>query len=374
MNKNSRFIATILVLFTLVLCSPAVINISLTARQQHNYAFSIKSDTNNISALSSSNQSLRFDNFAGNYFYNLLNYKNNNNNSCGYIAIQMLLSFYNYYWNNDLIQDQYKTKATQNYSTNSLSPGTIDSFYDKIVEIGSALGYGLELPSVNSINEIISKYLEITFGDDADRWFVFGYYNYNKTATHPDTNLTNSAYFASEIRKLVLNNTPVIIIIDDYDDQGRPAQHACIAYGYDSNSQRLLLNTGWGLYHDTSTLEREDDCIVGYISLLPKNIAHTHSSNFMKDGEYVCSCKLSDHSHKYTYSSVDTINHNCLCFCEYTCSQKHSFRETPRKYICTYCGFTKPNTGEITPPILPDYDLDDIEHQDYYSPNYILEG
>lgn len=347
MKHNSKLVISIVIIYAIVLLFPSLSIINFM-RSSHQPQLRIEGDSE-LSALQSVNQTLHFNTFAENYFYNLTDYRVNNNNSCGYIAIQMLLSFYNHYWNDNLIAEQYETTACSNYGDNTRSPGTTDAFYDLLVTIGNNLGYGLSLPSVVSLEEILSSYLNQYVSSDANKWFLSTCYHYNKTDNYPGTTDTYSTYYASCIKRLVQSNNPVIVIIDDYVN-GAPVQHAAIAYSYDNTQQRIIFNTGWKVYHDTNTLVREDNCIVGYIALLPKQIEHVHSQNFMKDGNFVCSCKLPDHLHKYNYTSQGVNSHKCKCYCEYETTDNHHFVVKDIKYYtCKECGFLKPNDGGSLP-------------------------
>lgn len=315
--------------------------------------FSI-SCTEDVSLFATSSSNLRFDTFAANYFYNLMDYHTNDFGSCGYIALQMLLSFYNHYWNDDLIAENYETTATDNYGMDSNSPGTTNAFHDLLVRLGAQLGHDLSLTSVESIKDILDLYLQTYQSSVFSRWLTFLTYHYEKEDLYPGSNETYSTFYANQIKLLVQSNIPVIVVIDDYDDKGNPAQHACIAYGYDEIAQKLLFNTGWKLHHDTNTLEREDNCIVGYISLTPKNIEHVHSYNFKMNNSYVCSCTLPDHTHKYAYASNNNSTvHTRSCFCGYSDTERHVFDViTITKLTCGKCGYSKINKGELE-PILP---------------------
>ncbi|GEM_PF-6017390 len=351
MKHNSKLAIAIVFLCSIALLFPSISthnmkNIEKPLQFQPHLRIESASE---VDAFQSDNQTLKFKTFIENYFYNLTDYKMNNNKSCGYIAVQMLLSFYNHFWNDDLIAEQYETTAISNYGNDTHSPGTTDAFYNLLVTIGNSLGYNLALPSVVSIEEILSSYLNQCVASDADKWLLTSYYHYNKNENYPGTTDTYSTYYAYCIKRLVQENNPVIVIIDDYYN-GEPVQHAAIAYGYDSKQQKLLFNTGWNNYHEANTLEREDNCIVGYISLLPKKIQHVHSQNFMIDDEFVCSCKLPDHLHKYNYTSQGVDAHKCSCYCEYETTSNHHFVvKNIKYYTCLECGFLKPNDGGALP-------------------------
>lgn len=351
MTLKKRVILAVVLLFVVMLTFPITKEIT-TLNPVDNFSIECADETG-LFATTATSSNLRFDTFAANYFYNLTDYHANVSGSCGYIALQMLLSFYNHYWNDNLVAEQYETTATGNYGLNTRTPGTTDAFHDLLVQLGARLEYGLSLPSFESIKQILDLYLQTYRTNEVDRWITFQDYNYDKTATYPGSSESNSLFFARQIKTYVQSNIPVIVVIDDYVN-GASVQHACIAYGYDESAQRLLFNTGWKQYHDANTLEREDDCIVGYITLLPKNIEHVHSSNFKMNNSNVCSCTLPDHAHKYEYASNNNSTvHTRTCFCGYSDTERHTFDiVTIKKLICSKCSYSKPNNGELE-PILP---------------------
>ena len=70
-------------------------------------------------------------NYATYYFYNLHeNLGYNNAESCGYVAMGMLLSFYDIYWNPNFISDMYLKSevATLPLSLSTESPGIVSDY------------------------------------------------------------------------------------------------------------------------------------------------------------------------------------------------------------------------------------------------------
>ena len=83
------------------------------------------------------------NNFSTKQFYNLNNYyKNNSKGSCGYVALSMILSFYDTYWDDRVIPENYDQNANFQTGTSFESPGiriestdftnTAIEYYDKV--------------------------------------------------------------------------------------------------------------------------------------------------------------------------------------------------------------------------------------------------
>ena len=64
------------------------------------------------------------NNFSTKYFYNLNNYcGNNSKGSCGYVALSMILSFYDTYWDDRVIPENYDQNANFQTVASFESPG-----------------------------------------------------------------------------------------------------------------------------------------------------------------------------------------------------------------------------------------------------------
>lgn len=358
MNRSFKHIATIIVLvfvalFLLCTISPLTALYKCDSMIKFN-SVSVENDvfTAATSPLSSST-TMQFDTFVENYLYNLTRYHVNNEGSCSYIAIQMLLSYFNYYWNDNLIDDTYEIIATQNYdNTSAAMPGTTESFFNLLTHIGGILGYDISLTDSSEFANIITSYLTTYAPEESDRWQISDALHSNPTDIYLGTSITYSTHYAKEIKYMLMAQIPVIVLSQGYMD-GKLQKHACIAYGIDETTDKMILNTGWSIYGDASTFTNEDDCILGYVSMSNSNSSHVHNDAFKLDNRYVCSCKLTDHSHKYTYKSTDSSYHTCTCFCGETHSDSHNFTIVTLKYIiCSECGYRKLDDGGLI-PILP---------------------
>lgn len=283
-----------------------------------------------------------------NYFYGLQDYAYNSTGTCGYVAIQIMLSYFNHCWNDDIIPENFETSATENYTTGVRTPGTTNAFHDLLLSIGTNAGYSSALTADTGFVTVINNYLNTYSADSATNWFVSSFYHHNPLDYYPNSNFTYSQYYANNIRQLVENDVPVIVYIHETVN-GETLSHAAVAFDFISQNERLVFKTGWH-NADISTLEREDNCIVGYVALLNAKSKHKHSYNFMFNNSQTCACGLPDHTHKITYTSKGVSSHLCSCHCGYEEHKSHRFVvKNNRFYTCLDCGFSKPYDGGVIP-------------------------
>ena len=119
------------------------------------------------------------------FFYNLrTNFGYNQYGSCGYVALGMLLSYYDSYLNDELIPENYDQQAImenmdeytvvdspgtnetsisssneEDYIFNLINTYSDSSFHANLVSIGDELGYGLGT-TPNILEEVLIDYIE----------------------------------------------------------------------------------------------------------------------------------------------------------------------------------------------------------------------
>ena len=249
-----------------------------------------------------------YHNFLTSYYDNLkTNFGCNYKGSCGYVAIGMLLSYYDTYLNDNIIPEKYDaisngyesdmTKRSnspgimkdviikpgvQNYATN-LSPDnyykeiekiTEISLHAKLIQLGYERGYykigNFKFPCGTFFNErlvIISDYFAKCT-------------NYKKDI-HYNLDFCRKYFFDNneKVRNFAINqiiNGKPVLLSYSYDDES----HACIAYDYDSKTDKLYIHKGWHNYPTNVTLDNiiniqyEDALTINF------NIQHSHSNNY----------------------------------------------------------------------------------------------
>lgn len=220
----------------------------------------------------------------GYYFRLLKDFGYNDKGTCGYLAISLLMSYYDNYVNTDFVNDAYRTivcGTNRDYSTWSQSPGISNQLHTDLISIGSSLNIGYATNS-NERKRIISKYL-VSRG-------ITGITNEN--ADWPFGNITDT-----RICGLLDNNTPVILggsfVMPGQNTNGN---HAVIGYGYKTRSNVTYYTThyGWrGGYTDVSIARIWNTNKLMSLNYIQYSGAHKHSTNYYVDyapsGHY-CGC------------------------------------------------------------------------------------
>lgn len=159
-----------------------------------NYCSGIEESNVDLDLIQTYGNSSNRYNFLNQYYRNLTYHGYNRKGSCGYVAIGMFLSFYDTYWNDKIIPDDYdKTVriSSTDYDGYGRSPGIYDpissdssvynndlkykkymltqtatNFHAYLISIGNSLGYIGILPSgsygltLAQLYKVLNKYLE----------------------------------------------------------------------------------------------------------------------------------------------------------------------------------------------------------------------
>ena len=338
-------------------------------------------------------------NFPNQYFRNLTYHGINIKGTCPYIAIGMFLSYYDTYWNDDIIPDCYDRQAmlaSINYDGYDRSPGiydvisndnsvyvndftyknymlsqTANNFHAYLLSIGNSLGYigsnadnSFGLPfdkTYNVLNEYITRHTAANSEN-----FYYTYVN------HVDDYETYSANMLQDIKTYVKLGQVVIVSIEGHQTAfpSNRAGHVIIVYDYDENTDTLYGHFGLGERYNHWRVLGEMNVytfthVKGYIVASPYESSHSHSNNYLlPSGDTVCSCQLSSHEHRYHYDSATETQHRRYCYCGVSSYQAHVFSGSSGRFVfCEKCKYRKLNDGGIidipnpcstTPEILED--------------------
>lgn len=346
--------------------------------------------------------------FLQHYFYNLQsNFGNNIAGTCGYVAVGMLLSYFDTYWDDNIVPEVYETNATisslSDYHYNSPGAGesghststcgySIDysDLYSLFLHLGERHGDELfrGFPYVDDTlhGELIARRINFSSIEDGDLRSIdpmvaeflandfLSSYSPNSLYTSNtyndlwgETNATILQEKSNTTRERIIShvrqNIPVAVYVGSTTDWND--RHVAIAYDYDVNNDMLYFHMGGlsaasryvseathNVYPKASTNINASNIRYYYGDLTFFLLGdHVHSNNFVLDsGSAVCSCQLSDHTHMYSYSLFNESNHKKSCHCGYSTTEGHSYRYENLKYVCRYCN--KIYSGG-TPPITP---------------------
>lgn len=324
-----------------------------------------------------------YNNFLCSYFDNLtynigMNYKG----SCGYVALAMLLSYYDTFLSDSIVPEQYdvnsigtgndmverrnspgvlKDLIADPYDSSNASYGKdmshIDyynaiiamkdsSLHAKLIEIGNNLGYynfsAKKYPaSTNFIKRknILDNYLkEIIKLDAAD---------YSIDYISAEINITKRTAVRNFTISKIQSGIPVILGIGKENGTG----HVVIAYDYDHLTDKIYCHFGWGANETHITPEDKEYTIYKSALAINFNLEHIHSNNYgvttvvdsVANTEYYCynnhfiTTFNHVHSYDYNYSQFSSTMHKSYCHCEAYVFQNHSLNSN----ICTFCGHTE---------------------------------
>ena len=251
------------------------------------------------------------------YFQNLSNYSPNNNiGSCGYVSLIQLLSYYDTFYNDSIIPEQYERKnetATTEAAAKLQSPGVLRQYY-----YGSGYSSYYEYCNATMDSDFQSK-LTVTRniitgtnvdGTNADGTAKFQYsigaWSYqdildklygNSSAVKVNCyqSKTQTEYL-SLIKEAIGSGNPVIVHIKKYNSSGAvDALHSVVAYSYDESG--IYANFGWGSYANKYQLLGGE---AGYTEIYTvatfdfSNLGHSHSNNYIINSKTYCGCNISD--------------------------------------------------------------------------------
>lgn len=333
--------------------------------------------------------------FTVDYFSNLKsNILNNVLGNCGLTAISMLLGYYDTYWNDDIILPQYDEVGilVNNNLNNNGSPGVKDSTtfsfssnnladYEKITErdnfitekilqkdtdfFGLMLYYA-RLNGIYDSQDTDSDNTNLGIGYDGMVAILDTYLLYNEVLSSCSTlqhnkvgNFLNQDEMRNYIISLVEQGQPVIIG-GNGQKNGKSYAHICVAYDYDPINDILIGNGGWGsgsfdlngerLYNLTLNLDSYFNTKIAdfYYIDIADDVVHNHPRNYFNytNNQYICSCELETHNHKYNYVTHDTLDHYRKCFCMLLSEKNsHFFTHTIFKggneySVCGGCGYS----------------------------------
>ena len=345
----------------------------------------------------------QYDNFMESYFDNLtVNHGVNVVGSCGYVGIDMLLCYYDTYLNDNIVPEQYDKVSDgdcYNVICRRNSPGSLFDMPDNL----NADNYRINENEIDFVQRNIDYYEYIdnisdvslhakllTIGDS----FLF-YRNNDETPAslgHSGVKLVLKKYLSDvvgfrngheydilEIKSNAINGNdsddvrnfviekiecgmPVLVSIYDEDGEG----HWVIAYDYDSNTDTIYCNFGWGgdathisPEHCVEQLEYDNDNLKNYYTYktalaIKFNISHVCSNNYVvttidEDGEeiieYYCYCnqEIEVYSNNIVEININDFEHYYIYECgdyyfEYH-DMSYECTETGHVYSCTGCDY-----------------------------------
>lgn len=304
------------------------------------------------------------------YYFNKLgsNMGNNTKGSCGFVATAMLLSFWDTYWDDNIISENFDatTELEDEYiDLYAESPGVIREpdclaevedidKYDKYVHKYSNNYFHFKL--IDLFDKHISERDPGNYGMGYQDYIdLFDYYVYNYLGY--TTEEVEIIYSDVDVR-----NKTIDLIKDGIPVKLSIGGHAVVAYDYDEKTDNIYCNFGWG--PNTSHVTIEQMGYSGYFNLVAFNFKDDH---------------LEHHSNNYTYINEYGEN-DALCSCwafmpkEVFISSGNYLDETPtyRWYSLINEKWYRSLSLHFTFSILDNNHREVFKDSNVYNPTYTL--
>ena len=310
-----------------------------------------------------------YDNFLVSYYDNLTyNFGVNYKNSCGYIAAAMLLSYYDTYWDDTIIPEQYDITAI-GYETDFISernsPGVLrdvivlpDNPDDKTLETLSASDYYSIMESMSNIS-LHAKLITIgasfgwyNFDDDSapaltstsiTTLIIRRFLNQTSGMQNDEYSITTRYGASNDVKehtiRMIQAGYPVMLAI------GKPDQdvgHVVIAYDCDPDNQVVYCHWGFGANYTHINPEEYGYTIFKNATIIDFTSEHSHSDNYgvttitnnVPNTEYYCydDCRILTykdlHSYVNHYEPYISTQHKAYCECGEYITQDHNYSYT----------------------------------------------
>ncbi len=244
------------------------------------------------------------DNFSSYYFSNLTSaYGNNAKGSCGFVATAMLFSFWNVYWDDNLIEEKFETTVNLDgdcLDINYKSPGAIREPYSLGNDsISDSLYYSNVM---NYSNKYFHYFLIKMFNDN-----ICSISNYDYSMNH-DKYIRLWQYYLYTYKGYSKSDVEIIDYTSNVRNktielvkQGIPCKlsiggHAVIAYDYDELSDSIYCHFGWDSSKTHVTIESQNYTQYQHVQAIKFNNKHNHSDNYSilnesGEMEFACPCK-----------------------------------------------------------------------------------
>ena len=275
------------------------------------------------------------------YFENLgNNIHNNTDGSCSYIALEMVMQYYDNMLSDNIIDENFDVPSSKTFScfdsicTESYleSPGTCDEFHYYLLNYGRTCGY----------TDYDSNYIPISCMSPL---LYEIYSNTNISISNSIAQFyTNKENFC---KNAINNNKPVVIWIYQYAtedaDLSEDFSHDVVGYKYDENG--IYVHFGWkSLTHSYSSIVI-NEYVINEAVYFNVQCEHFCNNNYLWNSSSingsVCTCGSKICSHNFSYNNNYEISgHQMKCsFCDEIKLEMHNFTPSGRGYRCSICSY-----------------------------------
>ena len=292
------------------------------------------------------------------YFQNLKqNFGNNQMGSCGYVTVGSILTYFDTFYNDDIVPENYDVISEANSTDEALenSPGSkfevldrssLDKYWEEIENNKDDNLHNLMMSNYNEVSisthddaEVIKSVVPTNLKNSFE-FFVLDLYS---SACEENINST----FINIAKEIIDRGLPVNLSIGKRQNNNTlNALHSVVAYDYVGDD--LYMHTGW-MGSNTHLKLNQIPCdqynyydTIYAISIIVPKMNHTHSNNYKiyyDNGEqfyYFCPCGTTiGHTHEFTYQKYDSVQHIQTCIhCHEVQYRNHIYLSERATCIC----------------------------------------
>ena len=297
------------------------------------------------------------------YFSNLTyNFGYNQYGSCGYVAMAMLLTYFDTFMDDDIVPESYDVSGTlSSLDANSCSssPGSVREsscpsqyapFYDYNViegydpDTGAPIyrkDFSLYKTWLNNnyyLTSLHAKLIVDTLGTTDYTGPGVGPSTFGNVLPAYFSGINYSSYSYIRSPQGATSDEVKAWVVDQICNYGRPVilgypGHVTIAYDYDSSNQIVYIHQGWLNYEHVPWTGTFSDAHTIVLS----NYNHNHSDNYIYGNNTYCECELSSHNHRLSCQYYDDDYHEYSCYCGYSYQEYHTLLTIGHRTICNKC-------------------------------------
>lgn len=255
------------------------------------------------------------------YFQNLYAYSANNSvGSCGFVSLIQAMSYYDSFYNDNIIPetyDKFDSNQTSEASVKLVSPGVLnqaysssygtyyqfchdtmaDNFQSKLTVLKNQLnGTDNNGTHLDGDGNTVNNFTTSIGGWDYQSLLNSLYSGSGVSVSVTEYANKSNSEFVSIIKSIINNGDPAVVHIKKFDSLGvQIGYHSVVAYEYDESG--IYANFGWG---SGSTHYQLLGGTAGYTlitqvySLDYSSNEHVHSNNYVISSKGHCGCNLSD--------------------------------------------------------------------------------
>lgn len=345
--------------------------------------------TFSFTGIFASASTVTYSTFADHYFSEIkTNIPRNQRGSCGFVALSMILSFYNFYYNDNFVEEWFEDSILRSCGSNDYPNGVPQLYLENNHlprdEQGN-IDDGAYVPFlIDNINTYLQFYLIglAATNDPIDGWerfldfndesyginiqeakLLMEHYLYdcrgfsvNEVVVHTESmsgEISSDSELYDRISTLVRNGIPVCYLAQNSTET---KGHIMVAYSCSDEDIKVHRGYSYGIGSSTTTLLNSgyvEDAAILWLETKDA-LPHVCSYNYRwaNTERILCACNAykgdllhPEHTHSVAeYESYNSSNHTYTCYCGQTFTASHSYNSytslgaTGHRAYCN-CGY-----------------------------------